>query len=482
MDLTAREIAEIVGGDVVAGDADARATSCAIDSRSLDAGACFVALVAARDGHDFVGDAAAHGATVALVAHPVADQELGGLATVVAADPLVALGALGAHARRALDHATVVGITGSAGKTGTKDLAAAALGRGGTVHASPGSYNNEAGLPLTLLDAPSDVDAVVLEMGARAVGDIAALCVVARPTVGVITNVGLAHAGPLGGPEGIARAKGELFEALPADGLGVLDADDAATVGIAARTDARVVLVSARATPGSDVRADEVRLDGEVRPRFTMHTPWGSGPVGLSVHGEHQIVNALLAATVALDHGVPFEAVVAGLESAHPAAWRMEVLHTPGGAVVLHDAYNANPASTEAALRALAQLDTNGRRVAVLGEMRELGAYSEPEHTRIGHLVAALGIDVLVSVGPETKPLAAAAHADDADIDVHVVADAPGALDAVRSVLGDDDAVLVKGSRAVGLESVAHALGARTERPRRSGTEPVRRSGTEPVS
>ncbi|HEX5587567.1 MAG TPA: UDP-N-acetylmuramoyl-tripeptide--D-alanyl-D-alanine ligase [Acidimicrobiia bacterium] len=463
MELSAREIAALVGGEVAAGDADARANSFAIDSRALEPGGCFVALVAARDGHDFVGDAARRGARVALVARTVPDDERSGLTTVLVADPLDALGRLGAHARREFEHAAVVGITGSAGKTGTKDLTAAALGGGGSVHASPGSYNNEAGVPLTLLAAPRDVDAVVLEMGARARGDIAALCAIARPRVGVITNVGLAHAGPLGGPEGVAQAKGELFEALPADGLGVLDADDAASAGIAARTDARVLLVSARGTAAADVRADAVTLDGEVRPRFTIHTPWGSGAVRLAVHGEHQVVNALLAATVALDHGVPFAAAVAGLESVRPAAWRMEVLHTPSGAVVLHDAYNANPASTEAALRALAQVDTNGRRVAVLGEMRELGPYSEPEHARIGHLVAALGIDVLVSVGPETTPLAAAAHADDAAIDVHQVADAPGALDAVRSVLGADDAVLVKGSRAVGLESVAQALSATAE-------------------
>jgi UDP-N-acetylmuramoyl-tripeptide--D-alanyl-D-alanine ligase len=375
---------------------------------------------------------------------------------VVVPDPLTALGRLGAHARDELAPRRVVGVTGSAGKTGTKDLLASALGASGAVHASPGSYNNEAGVPLTLLAAPAGSDSVVLEMGARAPGDIAALCTIARPTVGVITNIGMAHAGRLGGRAGVARVKGELFEALPASGLAVLDADDDASDGLAGRTSARVVRVSARGTPGADVRARDVSVDGELRPSFVLESSWGSAPVRLSVHGDHQVVNALLAAAVALEAGVAAADVAAGLQAVRPAAWRMEVLHAARGVVVLHDAYNANPSSTEAALRALAQLDTDGRRVAVLGEMLELGEHSEQEHARIGHMVATLGIDELVAVGPEAAPLAAAAR--DGDVAVEAVDDAPAALDAVLASIGPGDAVLVKGSRAVGLEHVAHAL------------------------
>jgi UDP-N-acetylmuramoyl-tripeptide--D-alanyl-D-alanine ligase len=456
MELSAGELARVAGGELVAGPPDARVTSWSIDSRTLGPGACFVALSAARDGHDFVDDAEASGAVAVLVARQVPVSA--STAVVVVDDPLAALGRLGAHARAVLDPPRVVGITGSAGKTGTKDLTAAALRGVGVVHASPGSYNNEAGVPLTLLAAPTGAAAVVVEMGARAPGDIAALCDVARPTVGVITNIGMAHAGPLGGRAGIVRTKGELFEALPSYGLAVLDADGDAGDELAARTTARVVRVSVRAGD-ADVRGRDVTLDDELRASFRFESPWGSAAVRLSVHGDHQVVNALLAAAVALDAGVGPEQVAAGLESVRPAAWRMEVLRAGRGVVVLHDAYNANPSSTEAALRALAQIDTDGRRVAVLGELRELGSHSEAEHARIGRMVAELGIDELVAVGPEAEPLAAAA-ARGSGVDVELVADAPAALDAVLATVGPGDAVLVKGSRAVGLEQVAHALAA----------------------
>ncbi len=302
MELTARELTEIAGGRLVAGEPNARATSFAIDSRVLEAGGCFVALVAARDGHDYVADAFARGASVALVTNDDEHRPSPGGAVVRVDDAFAALARIGRIARDALGDATVVGITGSAGKTGTKDLAAAALAPKFALHASPGSYNNEAGVPLTLLAAPPATEALVLEMGARAHGDIAALCEIARPTVGVITNIGLAHAGPLGGPEGVARAKGELLEALDQRALAVLDAGDAATSGLVTRTSARVVLVSA-GEARADVRASAVTLDTELRPRFRLESPWGSGVVELEVRGAHQVVNASLAAAVALVGG-----------------------------------------------------------------------------------------------------------------------------------------------------------------------------------
>ena len=303
MELSAGDIAAHTGGTVV-GDADARATTFAIDSRLVEPGGCFVALVAQRDGHDFVGDAFRQGATVALVARAPSDVVArDGRALVLVTEPLAALGALGAAARAQRDDVFVVGITGSAGKTGTKDFTQAALGGPPRVHASPGSYNNEAGVPLTLLDVAPEATAVVLEMGARARGDIAALCSIARPSAGVITNVGLAHAGPLGGPEGVAQAKGELFEALPADGVGVLDADGSATDALARRTAARVLRVSAAGTEGADVRATAITVDELLRPSFMLESAWGNARVQLAVHGEHLVVNALLAAAVALDAG-----------------------------------------------------------------------------------------------------------------------------------------------------------------------------------
>jgi UDP-N-acetylmuramoyl-tripeptide--D-alanyl-D-alanine ligase len=457
VELTAQALATLTGGTVVAGDPTVTVTSYAIDSRALEAGACFVALVAERDGHDFVADAFARGAAVALVTRTVGDPA----GTVVRVDDAFgALARLGRAARDELHDATVVGITGSAGKTGTKDLTAAALAPKFHVHASPGSYNNEAGVPLTLLSAPSATEALVLEMGARAHGDIAALCAIAQPDVGVITNIGLAHAGLLGGRAGVARVKGELLEALDDDGLAVLDADDPETPGLVARTAARVLLVGTG--PGAELSATDITLDADLRPTFTLASPWGGGTVALNVRGAHQVVNASLAAAVALARGVAFADVAAALATVQPAPWRMEVVRTSDDVLVLDDAYNANPSSMAAALESLARVDVRGRRLAVLGEMRELGEFSEREHAALGVLVGTTAVDVLVAVGPEAAPLAAAARS--VGVSVTEVSDAAAALDAVSSFVVPGDAVLVKGSRAVGLELVATALrGTRTQ-------------------
>ncbi|HZP30812.1 MAG TPA: UDP-N-acetylmuramoyl-tripeptide--D-alanyl-D-alanine ligase, partial [Acidimicrobiia bacterium] len=289
MNLTAAEIAEATGGQLVAGSEDALASSFVIDSRVLEPGGCFVALRAERDGHEFVADAFLRGAAVALVSRPVATalptEGRGRAAAVVRVDdPLAALADLARAAReRVLASAHVVGVTGSAGKTVTKDLTAAALRPARRVHASPGSYNNEAGLPLTLLSADPATDVVVAEMGARFAGNIAQLCEIARPTVGVVTHIGLAHAEHLGGREGVARVKGELLEALPGHGVAVLNADDEHSGPLVARTAARVL--RAGTGPGADVRALDVVLDEELRPSFRLETPWGDAKVRLAVRG-----------------------------------------------------------------------------------------------------------------------------------------------------------------------------------------------------
>jgi UDP-N-acetylmuramoyl-tripeptide--D-alanyl-D-alanine ligase len=469
MELSAAAVAAITGGTLI-GSADARATSFVIDSRVATPGACFVTLVAERDGHDFIPDALERGARVVVVTDDRDHHAPGGTAIVRVGNAFGALADLGRAARAALGRAAlgrasrgraesgdviVVGITGSAGKTGTKDLTAAALAPRFTVHASPGSYNNEAGVPLTLLSAPGDAEALVLEMGARAHGDITALCAVASPTVGVITNIGLAHAGTLGGREGVARVKGELLEALDRSGTAVLDAGDPATPGLATRTRATVLTVSA-GDAAADVRATDVVLDADLRPRFRLSSPWGSGELSLAVSGAHQVVNASLAAAVALTHGVPFDDVAAALARVEPAPWRMEVARTADGVLVIDDAYNANPSSMAAALEALARVEVPGRHVAVLGEMRELGDLSAPEHAALGDLVGATAVNALVAVGPETAPLAE--HARAAGVAVTEVPDAATALDAVAGSVRRGDVVLVKGSRAVGLELVATAL------------------------
>ncbi len=409
MELTASEVARLTEGDVLVGNGHVVASSFAIDSRVVEPGGCFVALTAARDGHDFVGDAFTRGATTAIVSRRPAFDVPASAAVVRVDDPLAALGRLGGAARRALPDARVVGVTGSTGKTGTKDLVAGALAARHRVHASPLSFNNEAGVPLSLLAAPPDSENVVLELGARFPGNIAALCEIARPTVGVVTNVGLAHAGLLGGVEGVARAKGELLEALAPGSLAVLNGDDPSTRGLRART--RADLVTAAVTDrGADVRGSRVELDAELRARFLLESSWGRTSVALGVHGAHQVTNALLAAAVALWAGVEPDEVAAGLAAVRGGAMRMEVVRARGGPVVLNDAYNANPASMAAAIDALAASPSARRRIAVLGAMRELGEWSEQEHARVGRQVADALVDVLVAVGSDTAALASGAR------------------------------------------------------------------------
>lgn len=450
MHLTLAEIASITGGRAVG--RDAVVSGFAFDSRSLSRGEGFAALRDLRDGHDFVGDAFARGAALALVERVPRDVDG---ALVVVADVRRALLDLARAVRERLPDAAVIGITGSAGKTSTKDLTAAAIGAALRVHASAASFNNEIGLPITLLGAPPDTEALVLEMGARFAGNITELCAIARPGIGVITHIGLAHAEHLGGRGGVARVKGELLEALPADGLAVLNAECEHTAAQRSRTAARVVTVGIDAV--ADVRVSEVRVDAELRATFRLDSPWGTAPeVSLAVRGEHQVLNAAQAATVALHLGVAPAAVVAALGGAGTADWRMQLGTSPAGVLVLNDAYNASPTAVAAALDALGHLDPPGRRIAVLGEMLELGAAAPVEHARVGELAAASGVDLLIAVGPGAAPIAHAAATR--GVEVRAVADAEAAAAVVLAVAEPGDAVLVKASRAVGLERVAEAL------------------------
>lgn len=458
MDLSVRDIAEATGGRILAGDPEWTATSFSYDSRSLESGACFFALQGNRDGHDFVRDAFERGALVAVVSRDPRDAHRpGARALILVDDTLQALGACGRVARERLVRATVVGITGSAGKTSTKDLAAAALSRRFDVLASPGSFNNESGLPLTLLAGTPRTEVVVAEMGARFPGNIRQLCEIARPRIGVITNIGLAHAAYLGDREAIARVKGELLDALPADGVAVVNADDDAVERLSRDRAFRVVPVGFSVEPERGLRVDDVHLDDDLRARFALSSPWGAATIRLDVRGLHQVLNAGLAAAVALVLGVPLDDVALGLEAARGASWRMQLEHSPAGVVVLNDAYNASPATVEAALRSFAHLPVIGRRVAVLGEMLELGSFAAREHDRLGGLAADLGVDALVAVGDGARPVAAGARRAGIE-DVAEVGSVRDALSAVVERVRPYDAVLVKGSRAVGLEVVADAL------------------------
>jgi UDP-N-acetylmuramoyl-tripeptide--D-alanyl-D-alanine ligase len=454
MELTRAWVAEVTGGRPVGHDTEAAVgTGIAFDSRALVPGEVFVAVRAERDGHDFVADAIGRGAPFAIVEHAVGDAK-----AVVVPDVAEALFALARAGRDRLD-ARVVGITGSVGKTSTKDLTAAAVGAARRTHAAPASFNNEIGVPVTVLGAPADTEVLIVEMGARFAGNIDALAALVDPEIGVITNIGVNHAEHLGGPEGVARVKGELLDALPPHGLAVLDASSAAGPDQRARTVASIVTVGTGAD--ADVRIGAVTLDERLRPRFRLDTPWGSATVVLAARGAHQAANGAQAAAVALHLGVPLDGVVDALARAEASAWRMEVVEAPGGVTVINDAYNASPVATIAALDALAALGGATRRIAVLGEMRELGALSETEHARVGRAVARVGVDVLVAVGPATAPLVEAAQRDAGTaLTVHRVADATAARALVADLVAPGDVVLVKASRAVGLEAVAAALSA----------------------
>ncbi len=428
-------------------------SSVGIDSRMLPSGALFVALRAARDGHEWIDAAVNGGAAGVLVDRewrPAVDSPAVGVPIVSVDDTAAALLALGSGARNRLS-AIVVGVTGSVGKTSTKDLAAAALGAGRRTTASEKSFNNELGVPLTLANAPLDAEAAVIEMGARGPGHIARLCRVAQPRFGVVTAVAPAHTEVFGDLDGVAAAKAELVQSLPADGTAILNADDPRVAAMATQTSGRVLRYSS-ALSSADVVAHGIELDDQLRPRFTVRTPWGTAAVRLEARGAHMVGNALAALAVALCAGVPLQPAAAALAGAPLSPWRMELHRSATGATILNDAYNANPASMTAALEALAALPAR-RRVAVLGEMAELGARSASEHQAIAALAGRLGLE-LVAVGTDAYGVAAVEGVDEAM--------------AALGPLGHDDAVLVKASRVAGLERLSARLLGGSE-PRLSG-------------
>lgn len=453
MKIRVDEVVAATGGRLVRGDGDAVVSSFANDSRNARSGSCFVAIEADRDGHAFLGNAAAAGAVCALVQRAAAVGPDAPANVIVVEDTLTALAAVAAHARRVhLAAATVVGVTGSTGKTSTKDLLVGALSGARRVHANLESFNNEIGLPTTILDAPSDTEVLVAEMGARFAGNIRDLCEIASPQVGIITNIGTAHAEHLGGVDGILRVKGELVEALPATGLAVVPSDEFGRA-LVQRTAAGVLRVGT--SNDADVRVRVIAVDDDLHALVAIDAPWGRIEARLGLRGEHQAVNAAMAAAAAHHCGAPADVIAAGLAAAHGSKWRMELVRTASGLAVLNDAYNANPTSVLAALDSLAALPVAGKRIAVLGTMRELGAESDDAHALVGRHAAAVGIDVLIGVGVEGRKITEAARGV---ATVGTVPDADAALTALRDLVGPDDAVLVKASRAVGLERVAAAL------------------------
>jgi UDP-N-acetylmuramoyl-tripeptide--D-alanyl-D-alanine ligase len=490
IDLTLGQIAGIVGGRLVGGDPATPVTgSVEFDSRRLCPGDLFLALPGERvDGHDFVARALAAGARAALVARevdgvdgaqivvpPVDRRETNAMALAADSDGSGAavLAALGSLARASVerlvaDHGlVVVGVTGSSGKTSTKDLIGAVLSAAGTVVAPPGSFNNEIGHPWTALRADETTDFLVLELSARAPGNIAELARIAPPRIGVVLNVGTAHLGEFGSRDVIAATKGELVEALPgaADGgVAVLNADDERVAAMAARTGAEVVTVGLRGS--ADIRAEDVRLDGEVRASFRLVTPRGEADVALRVHGEHQVGNALSAAAVGLACGMEVGQVAAALGTAEAAsARRMDVRVTADGVTVINDSYNANPDSMRAALKSLAVMARSGgtprRTWAILGEMAELGDDAVTEHDLLGRFLVRLDVSQLVVVGlgrPQRALFQGAIQEGSWGSEAEHVATAEEALAILDDRVEPGDIVLVKASAAVGLWSVAEQL------------------------
>jgi len=427
-----------------------------IDSRRAAPGGLFVCIRGEqRDGHDFAGDAVRAGAVGALAAHDV------GVPAVVVDDPQAALGALATGVLALAPQCSVVGVTGSSGKTSTKDLLAQVLERSGPLVAPENSFNNELGLPLTVLDITPETRTLVCEYSARGAGHIAYLCRIAPPAVGVVLNVGAAHLGEFGSREAIATAKGELVEALPPDGVAVLNADDPLVRSMASRTSARVVYFGADAAD-ADVRVEAIELDELARPRFRLTAATGSVVVQMQLSGAHHALNAAAVAAVALARDMTLDEIAGALNGATPrSAHRMDVRRRSDGLLVVDDAYNANPESMTAALAAFARLASDRRRWAVLGEMRELGAESDSLHRALGRQVAASGIDELLAVG------AAAAVADAAAGErwpgrARVVADVDEATDILSAELRSTDAVLVKASNSLRLWRIADAILAET--------------------
>jgi len=463
--LSLARIAEVTGGRLAGGDlhrADPAAVvsgEVVIDSRRAAPGGLFAAVAGERsDGHDFAAAAVAAGAVAVLATRPVP------VPSVLVADVPAALAALARSVVDALPRARIAGITGSSGKTSTKDLAAQLVERLGPTIAPAGSFNNEFGHPLTVLRADASTRYLVLELSARGLGHIAYLCRVAPPRYGVVLNVGHAHAGEFGGLDQVARAKGELPEALPADGVAILNADDPRVLAMADRTAARVVTFSCAPASDALIRAADIRLDDLGRPGFTLLTPEGSAPVTLRLHGAHNVPNALAAAALARELGLDLDGIADGLRAATARSrWRMEVHQRGDGVTVINDAYNANPESVRAALDALAHLTQGGGRAfAVLGHMAELGDTTRASHEDVGEYAARLGgpgLAGLIAVGEEAAPLLDGARRVPAWTgEALAVPDGATALEELANRLKPSDVVLVKASRAAHLEGVAAAL------------------------
>jgi UDP-N-acetylmuramoyl-tripeptide--D-alanyl-D-alanine ligase len=483
--FTAAEIAEITDGRL---DADAGITPVSVvtDSREATAGSLYVAKPGEHaDGHDFVAAAVARGATLVLAERSVAGPDGVNYPAVLVPDAVLAMGKLAAEAVRRIraarqaagDALTVIGITGSAGKTTTKDLLAGILAQHGTTVAPQGSYNGEVGVPLTVFRAGTDTRYLVIEMGATGIGHIRYLADMVKPDIGVVLGVGTAHAGEFGGVDNIARAKGELLEALPATGTAIINLDDERVAAMRARTHATVLGFTANGHREAAVQAARPDTNALGNPEFDLILP-GTEPdlrVSSRLIGAHHIGNLLAAAAAAFAAGIPGRDIASSLSSQTAASrWRMELTERADGVTIINDAYNANPESMRAALRTLADLGRGRRTWAVLGAMLELGPDSIREHTAVGTQVVRLNISRLVVVGREARALYVSAVQEGSWGDECVFAETlDEAYELLNAELEPGDLVLFKSSNSVGLRHLGDriALPPQNPVPAKEGSE-----------
>lgn len=442
MSLT--EIASVVGGQAVQGDVLVSAPA-SVDSRNVAAGSLFVAIAGANvDGHDFVQSAFENGATAALVSKTIDGPH------VLVADVVQALGLLAAHVSKKLQatELKVIGITGSQGKTTTKDLLFAILTGAGPTVAPSNSFNNEIGVPLTILRADEQTRFLIVEMGARGIGHITHLAQIAQPSIGAVLNVGHAHAGEFQSIKQTAIAKGELLLAIPKAGFAVVNGDDPLVSRMP--TAAQRIVFGA----GQEICASNVQLNEYAEPRFELSVGNESKEISLSISGEHNVMNALAAAAIAHACGLSIEVIAQGLNSFSTlSAMRMERSTRADGLVIVNDAYNANPESMKAAINALSAMSCQGRRILVVGTMGELGEQSAQLHFEIGKYAVSRSIDVLVAIGEF-----AGEYAQGFGPETRTFVELPAAVTFVEQLVKPNDVILIKASRSAGLERVAQGL------------------------
>jgi UDP-N-acetylmuramoyl-tripeptide--D-alanyl-D-alanine ligase len=463
-DLTLGQICDIVSGELI-GDPTIKVSGISIDSRSCAVGDLFAAIVGERvDGHDYVSQAVKAGANALLTSKQVEGSQVIVPASPDALDPVIhAIAKISSHVRSLMRGVEVIGITGSSGKTSTKDMIGQVLSHAATTHAPAGSLNNELGLPLTLLSAPRDVKYLVAEMGMRGLGHITYLCELAQPTIGVITNVGRAHIGEVGSIEGIAKAKSELVRAIQPSGVVVLNADDERVLAMRELTEATVFTYGFAST--ADVRAENLQLSAYGSYNFDLVYRGERIPASIPMLGEHNVLNALAAAAAGISVGMEVTDIARALTTLKQMSkWRMEVHQVPGNVTIINDAYNANPESMAAALETLTAIPATGKTFSILGKMHELGNDSDAIHEQIAKLASDLGVTQVVAVGDQARAYGLSEIATEAKTSENKsqksvwLPDFDSACDYIVKEVNSGDILLFKASRAEQFEVLADRI------------------------